>query len=190
MISDCTSVGFLRSLQNQSDLAWQRLNAIYQPLIRKWLRMHSVRPADADDIAQDVMVVVCRRLNSFQRERNGSFRCWLRCITVNCLRDFRRKMSRQVSGEGVMELLQSLEDPDSTLSRRWDTEHDIHVLRYVMNEVQEEFEKRTWRAFYGTAIAGQRPQEVAAELGMTENAVCIAKSRVSARVRQEARGLL
>jgi RNA polymerase sigma-70 factor, ECF subfamily len=190
MTSDFTSVGFLRSLKNQSDAAWARLNDIYQPLVRKWLRSHGVRPTDADDVAQEVMLVVCRRLQDFQRQRTGSFRCWLRSITVNCLRDFRRKVSRQVAGEGVRELLLSLEDPNSSLSRLWDVEHDMHVLRYLMAELKDRFKKQTWLAFQGTAIAGRQPADVATELGMTENAVCIAKSRVSARIREAARGLL
>lgn len=185
-----TSVGFLHKLQNQSEGAWCRLVEVYQPLIYKWLRRYGVRAADADDIAQDVLTIVIRKLRSFERERLGAFRCWLRRITVNCLRDYRRKASRHVAGEGVRELVENLEDPDSRLSRRWDVEHDLHVLSHVTRNLQREFRKQTWLAFYGTAIAGRRPCVVAKELGMTENAVCIAKSRVSARVREAAKGLL
>lgn len=190
MINDYTSVGFLHSLQRHSDGAWSRLNDIYLPLIRKWLRQYSVNAADADDISQDVILVVFRRLSDFERERSGSFRCWLRCITVNCLRDYRRKSARQIAGEGVRDLLEGLEDPESDLSRRWNVEHDMHVLRYLMSELQNKFSQQTWQAFQRTALSGQRPSEVAAELKMSENAVCIAKSRVSSRIREMAKGLL
>ena len=190
MITDVTSVGMLNQLQNQTEEAWSRLNAIYQPLIRKWLRQYGVGAADADDVSQDVLMVVCRRLDGFQRERQATFRCWLRSITVNCLRDHRRKSSRLVAGEGVRQLLQGLEDPESNLARRWDVEHDMHVLQHVLSEVKGQFQKQTWSAFQQTALFGRRPCDVAKALGMTENAVHIAKSRVRSRIRQAAKGLL
>lgn len=190
MTCDVTSVGLLNHVQRQSNAAWVRLNDIYRPLIGNWLRKLGVSQADADDVSQDVLVIVCRRLPAFERQRRGSFRCWLRCITVNCLRDYRRKSSRHVAGESVSNVLQSLEDPQSRLSRRWNVEHDMHVLRHVMKELKGEFTAQTWQAFEQTALAGRRQGDVAQELGMTANAVCIAKSRVSARIRAAAKDLL
>lgn len=56
--------------------------------------------------------------------------------------------------------------------------------------VKPDFAPATWAAFEGLAL-GQRPAAaVAAELGLTENAVLLAKSRVLRRLRQEAGGLL
>ena len=53
-----------------------------------------------------------------------------------------------------------------------------------------EFEERTWRAFWMTAIEGRSPVELTADLGMTPAAIRQAKSRVLRRLRQEMGDLL
>ena len=193
MDHDRTSVDFLHSLQQDYGEAWYQFDDIYVPLIRKWLERYGMRGSDAEDIAQEVLVVVLRKLRGFERRRDGSFRSWLRQITVNCLRDFRRKHWRHVrpgGGDDFAEMLHSLEDPHSSLRRFWDTEHDLHVLSFAMNELKPKFTQRTWQAFHGTAIEGKTPGEVASELGISENAVCIAKSRVCSRIRDVVKELL
>lgn len=185
-----TSIGLLNCLQNETNEAWQRLNDMYVPLIRKWLRMHGMGADDAEDISQEVLLVAFRNLSGFHRRQLGSFRCWLRRVTVNCLRDYRRKHWRHSAAVGLEGLMQSLEDPKSEMSRKWDLEHDLHVLNYAMVQVRESFTPQSWAAFQGTAVSGRSLRDVAAELGMTENAVCIAKSRVSASIRKLTHGLL
>jgi RNA polymerase sigma-70 factor (ECF subfamily) len=145
-------------------------------------------------VVQDVLAVVVRRLPQFQHnQRRGAFRCWLRTITVNCLRDFRRarRGKPQASGDADLhEALAQLEDPSSDLSRLWDREHDLHVTRKLLEMIEPEFKPATWQAFRRVALEDVAAETVAAELGITTNAVFIAKSRVLARLRQEAEGLL
>jgi RNA polymerase sigma-70 factor (ECF subfamily) len=87
-------------------------------------------------------------------------------------------------------MLNNLEDSQSDLSRRWDAEHDDHVLRFALEEARSEFTPQTWRAFYGTTMEAKSPRDVALELEISENAVRIGKSRVTARVREIVHGLL
>ncbi|MDY0166995.1 MAG: hypothetical protein RBS80_10655 [Thermoguttaceae bacterium] len=62
---------------------------------------------------------------------------------------------------------------------------EANVWHRAVKLVQAEFEASTWRAFWRVAVDGQRPADVAEELGMTLHAVYKAKSRVLRRVRQE-----
>ena len=107
-----TSASLLDRLRASPDEdAWQRLVEIYTPLIRGWLRRHAtLQPGDADDLVQEVLAVVVRRVKEFRCERTGSFRAWLRRITVNCLRDFlkvrRAKPARTGGGEFIQMLNQ------------------------------------------------------------------------------------
>ena len=107
-------------------------------------------------------------------------------ITVNLLREFWRARPEPASGS----LLEQISDPNGGLSRLWDEQHDRHVLHALMDEVRPEFTDATWQAFRRLALDGASAREVAAELGLSVNAVLIAKSRVLARLRQEARGLV
>lgn len=189
-----TSFSLLDRLQSQPDNAsWKRLTDLYTPLICSWLKRNSVTHDDRDDLVQDVLAIVARRLPQFQHnKRTGAFRSWLRTITVNCLRDFwRAKRLRPVAGgSDFPKVLDQLADPNSDLSRLWDQEHDRHVARRLLELIEGDFQPSTWRAFRRVSLEGASPDAVAAELGLTVNAVFIAKSRVLARLRQEAEGLL
>jgi RNA polymerase sigma-70 factor (ECF subfamily) len=190
-----TSASLLDRLRERPDPdSWRQLVDLYTPLIRGWLHRHGLPPQEADDLVQEVLAVVVRRLPDFRRqERTGSFRRWLRTITVNCLRDFwraRRVRPQAAGGSGFLQAVEQLADPDSEMSRLWDEEHDRHVTRRLLEMIRPQFEPSTWRAFQRVALDGAPPDQVAAELGLSVNAVFIAKSRVLGRLRQEGAGLI
>jgi RNA polymerase sigma-70 factor (ECF subfamily) len=135
------------------------------------------------------MAVLVRELPRFQRRRSGSFRRWLRTITVRRLAAHWRSRKDQPRPIGASPLAQ-LTDPHSELSRRWDAEHDRHVLRRLMDLVAPQFEPATLAAFRRIAFDEVAPAQVAEELGLSLNAVLLAKSRVLNRLRQEAEGLI
>jgi RNA polymerase sigma-70 factor (ECF subfamily) len=187
-----TSFSLLERLRLSSDsAAWQRLVELYTPYIQGWLRRHNVQPADVEDLTQEVLRSVVRALPDFQHDlRRGAFRRWLRTITVNHLRSFWRVRRPQTLTDQAEQSLAQLEDPASDLSRLWDEEHDRHVLRRLLELIQGEFEPATWRAFELVVLQERSASEASAELGLSANAVRIAKSRVLARLRQESDGLI
>ena len=87
-------------------------------------------------------------------------------------------------------MLDQLEDPASDLTRRWEREHDEHVLQRLLELIEREFQPATWLAFRRQVVDGVPARTVAAELGMTVNAVLIAKSRVLSQLRRNADGLV
>jgi RNA polymerase sigma factor (sigma-70 family) len=172
---------------------WRRLQELYLPLIRAWLSRVPVVGDEVNDLSQEVLLVVIRELPTFQRQRDGAFRAWLRQITVNRLRAFHRARHRQpVAGRGdeTDRLLSQLEDPSSNFSQQWDREHDRHVFERLLAAVKPDFEARTWEAFTRFALEGRPASVVAEELGITENAVVVAKYRILKRLREEAAGLI
>lgn len=190
-----TSASLLDRVRQQTDSqAWQRLLAVYTPLIRGWLRRDvRLKEQDADDVVQEVLAVVARRIALFDRQRTGSFRAWLKSITLNCIRQILRKSQRHDGGAGgddILERLQQLEDPLGLMSLQWDREHDEFVMKQLLTDVRRHFTDSTWRAFERVALDDASADDVAAELGMTANAVFIARSRVMTRLRQEAAGLI
>ena len=190
-----TSASLLQRVCDRSDQdAWRRLEAIYSPLIRGWLRRDAMLDSNnADDIVQDVMAVLVRRIEEFERQRSGSFRAWLKSITLNCLRQSLRKQKHSGRGggdNGVTDLLNNLEDPNSALSDLWNREHDEHVMKQILQTLQSEFTETTWKAFELMALEGRSAQETADLLSISSNAVFIAKSRVMGRLRAEADGLI
>ncbi len=63
------------------------------------------------------------------------------------------------------------------------------MLRQLLTLVEPHFEPNTWKAFCRVALEGLRADVVAQEMGISKNAVIVAKSRVLSRLRQELRGL-
>jgi RNA polymerase sigma-70 factor (ECF subfamily) len=174
--------------------AWQQLVGLYRPLIHGHLLRQGVQPQEADDLAQDVLTVLVRELPHFEHAgRPGAFRSWLRQVTVNRAREFWRSgrcRTAAIGGSAFLDQLQQLEDASSVLAQQWDREHDHHVLRHLLAQLHDDFAPTVIRAFQRVAIDGAAADEVAEELGMTVGAVYTAKSRVLARLREEAAGLI
>jgi RNA polymerase sigma-70 factor (ECF subfamily) len=184
----------LERLRLRADPAsWQRLVALYTPFVAGWLRAQAVQSADVDDLTQEVLGTLVRELPGFRHDlRPGAFRRWLRGIALNRLRAFRRaRRPLPAGGEPSFErALDRLEDPESDLSRLWDEEHDRHVVRRLLELLEPEFEATTWQAFRLVVLEGRPAREAADALGLSPNAVRIAKSRVLARFRDEIDGLI
>ncbi len=185
-----TSATLLGRLRDGGDrLAWERLVALYTPLIRAWLGRQLPQESDVDDVAQQVFTVLVEKVPGFAHNgRPGAFRTWLRGICVNRLRMFWR--TREVGAADAEAVLQQLDDPRSELSRQWDREHDESVLRQALALIEPEFKPATWAAFHAVGLKGHEPDAVAAKLGLSVNAVFIAKSRVLRRLREEVAGLV
>jgi RNA polymerase sigma-70 factor (ECF subfamily) len=189
-----TSASLLERLRTSSDQeAWRRLDDLYRPLVRRWLLRDPTLGEEAEDIVQDVMAVLVRELPGFQRQRTGSFRRWLRTVTAHRLAaHYRSRQNRpQALGASPEESpLAQLADANSELSRQWDEEHDRYVLRRLMDLIEPLFEPSTLAAFRRVAFDGVAPAQAAEELGLSLNAVILAKSHVLRRLRQEAEGLI
>jgi RNA polymerase sigma-70 factor, ECF subfamily len=189
-----TSVSLLDRLRaaRPSDSDWGRLQGIYEPLILRWLSRVPGLGDEAADLVQEVLVVVIREIPQFQREREGSFRAWLRQVTVNRVRTLRQQRRRRPSvgldpAEGFLD---QLADPNGDLAREWDADHDRHVVQKLLAVVQPDFTPTTWEAFQKFALDGLPASRVAQDLGLSENAVIKAKSRILKRLRAEAGELL
>ena len=190
---DLTSVSLLGRLQEKSQHDdWSRFIAIYTPFIERFIRLDASMAVDAEDICQEVLAKVAQHLPRFRRQRDGSFRTWLKTLTANQVRLFwRKRQSQQKIGKpGAQPLLEALLDPRNELSLAWDREYNSYLMCRLQALVRSEFSESTWRAFTLRVLEGKTSAEVAAELGLSQNAVDIAKSRVLGRLRQEAAGLL
>jgi len=186
-----TPVSLLDRLRERPDpQSWQLLVDLYTPLIRRWLGRYGLQAADADDLVQEVLRVLVRELPGYKRaDRPGAFRAWLRAIALNHLR-MHWRARRADPAAGARPAPEDLEDTGGGLERLWDEEHDRHVARRLLELIEAEFTPATRQAFRRLVLDDRRAEEVAAELGLSVNAVYIAKSRVLGRLRQEIRGLI
>jgi RNA polymerase sigma-70 factor, ECF subfamily len=169
--------------------AWERLFALYSPLVYGWCRRCDLQAAEAADIAQEVFATVNLRVPDFSRHQGqGTFRGWLRAITRNKIGDFLRRQRRPEHAQGgtqARERIEGIPDPLESTSADDDAQEERTLVSRAMELVRAEFEPRTWQAFWQVTADGRTSAEVAVELGMTLQAVYKAKSRVLCRLREE-----
>ena len=184
-----TSLSLLQRARVRDQIAWAKLVSLYQPLVLHWCRRGGAPDPEAQDVAQEVFLAAATALPTFERQRDGSFRAWLRAITRHKLLDLHRRRHRQPLATGGTDGLQRIHDlPDPTPDEE---ATEIGTLyRRALDLVRPEFENRTWDAFWRSAVDQQDTALVATELKMTPVAVRIAKSRVLSRLREEAGELI
>jgi RNA polymerase sigma-70 factor (ECF subfamily) len=188
MDSTSTSRSLLARLNNNDPGAWDRLVALYAPLVWHWCRKMALPEQEIADVFQEVCKAVASHIQHFRKDRpNDTFRGWLRTITRNKVLDHFRALQREPQAAG-----------GSSAQWRWaqlpeaegDEETDrgdayCLLLERALTSIQDEFEERTWRAFSRVVVDGVSPCEAAKELGMSAGAVRVAKCRVLHRLRQE-----
>jgi RNA polymerase sigma-70 factor, ECF subfamily len=188
--STATSRELLERVKADDAAAWDRLIGLYAPLVYRWCRRWDLPQQESADILQDVFQAVAASIGSFRREKPGdTFRGWLRTIARNKVRDYFRKAGREQGGAGGTEAqirlagLPAMEpgDPDDSSGNP----AGRGAVSDALDLIRCEFEDRTWRAFWLTAVEDRVPKEVAIELGMSPGAVRVAKSRILRRLREQ-----
>ena len=184
MQTSLTWLGRLTGDPTEGD--WKRLLDVYGSLLRAWLARSGVPAADHDDLIQEVLMVVVRRVGEFDHRGPGAFRAWLRGILANHLKKYFR--DRPPSAPAID--LDAVASADSVLGRAWDREHDAHLAARALRMVKGDFAPATWAAFCRQVLDGKPAADVAKELGLSVNSVLLAKSRVLKRLRTELAGLV
>jgi RNA polymerase sigma-70 factor, ECF subfamily len=186
---DTTPATLLERLRQEPDeKSWSRLVQLYTPLLFFWARRSGETEHDAADLVQDVFVALVQALPTFAYDpSSGKFRNWLRTLLLNKLRDRHRRDARR--SEANARHVREGELPDGA-EAFWEAEYQKELARRALQLMQEDFAPNTWKACWETVVQGRPADEVARELGISENAVYIARCRVLRRLRQELSGLL
>src|SRR5262245_66472879 len=96
-----TSRSLLMQLKEGQPAAWERLTALYAPLVYHWCRTMRLPEQDMPDVFQQVFQSVASHIQAFHKDRPGdTFRHWLRAITRNKVRDHFRRTTRQARAAG------------------------------------------------------------------------------------------
>lgn len=187
------STSLLERLQLQDGPAWTRLVDFYYPVVRRWAQNGGLQAEDAADLAQEVFRVVAGHITRYQR-KEGSFRGWLWGITRRELLSYHRRRKQNPVGAGGSEaqrqINELIEPPNEHPSAAEMAADHAELVRRALQILRSEFEQRTWTAFWRATVQGDAPADIAADLGISANAVYLAKARVLRRLREEFSELL
>jgi RNA polymerase sigma-70 factor, ECF subfamily len=165
--------------------AWGLFAELYTPLLFSWARRAGLQEADAADLVQEVFAALVRKLPTFRYEIDGSFRGWLRTVLRNKWSELNRRWSPPTQAGAAVE---ELADPASDLLDGPGYQQEL--VGRALRLLRPEFQQAAWEPFWQTAVLGRPVREVAMELGISNNAVYVARCRVLQRLRRELAGLL
>jgi RNA polymerase sigma-70 factor (ECF subfamily) len=80
-----THESLLLKLQDPADAeSWERFVVLYRPVVLRFARRYGLQHADAEDLAQRVIIAVAGAISDWRKDgRRGTFRGWLLRIAKN-----------------------------------------------------------------------------------------------------------
>ncbi|MEO2090044.1 MAG: sigma-70 family RNA polymerase sigma factor [Gemmataceae bacterium] len=183
-----TSLTLLEAVRAASGAPeWGRFVRLYRPLLEGWALRNGFQPADADELAQEILSTLLTALPGYERRPGSTFRGWLFGVARNAARNYRRKTAHHAlpAADGLSGVA-----ADTPFADMEEQDYLRELSRRALEAVRGDFSEQTMAAFAGTQVAGRPAAEVAAELGMTPGAVYLAVNRVKTRLRAELDGLI
>ncbi|MBC8356829.1 MAG: sigma-70 family RNA polymerase sigma factor [Planctomycetes bacterium] len=165
--------------------SWFEFAAIYRPMVYRMARRRGLQDADAQDLAQRVLLSVAGSISEWKSDsERGRFRSWLARVARNAIIDtFRRE--KPDAAQGGSTIMQQLTQEPVPADDELEHEHRREVFRWAAKQVRWEFEDSTWIAFWLTTVKGKATSEVAEELGKSVGSIYTAKSRVMKRLQEK-----
>lgn len=184
-----TTTTILDRLKNAQDhSAWSDFLERFRTPITSFSLKLGLSPADAEDVAQETLIAFLEsyRKDAYDRGR-GRLSHYLFGIAHNKILLARRKIAAreaQVGTAGDGTTFWSALPDKTAVQDKWDQEWREAVLRQGLEQVRREVSAQTFEAFRLVVLEQMQPAAVAEKLGMTRNAVFIAKHRVGTRLRE------
>jgi len=179
----------VRLKARSDDEAWFEFTEIYRPVIYRLACRKGLQHADADDLAQQVLVAVARVIDRWESDpQRARFRTWLSRVALNAVINAltRGSPDRGSGDSGLHEFLDARpaadDGPASELVR---VEHRREVFRWAARQIRPEFHPVTWDAFWLTAVEGCDVDEAARRLNRSCGSVYAARSRVMRRLKEK-----
>ena len=193
---DQTRHSLIVRLQDSSDqAAWTEFVELYQPLIENVARKLGMPDHDRQDAIQEVLLHLTKVISHWNPDaERASFRGWLYRVSRNLLIRWAQNKDLAVIGTGqtaIHALLAQHQDPAwDQQSAEFDLDFRKQVFMRAAMLIQPRFQSRTWQAFWLTVVEGHSVAETSERLGLQKGSIYVARCRIMAELKTEARRLL
>ena len=142
---ESTSATLLQRVKDPRDEeAWREFFRLYFPILQEYARRCGLRPAEAEEVAQECMKTLAGRMRGFCYSRDrGRFKNFLRAMVNNQVANQRRRRSARQAHTGELENLPSPEASRRTWDQVWLREH----LAYSIERLESRCSSHTVKAF-------------------------------------------
>jgi len=177
MKTPLTLIGRLQTGHCQQ--SWDNFCSLYYPLVYIWCLQNTRDPELAEDTAQEVFIDVFRGIEGFERQREGTFRAWLRQVMVSRLAKLRRARFPKVFGFDELAATRALLRAGGVDGMDYQG-----IFQRACEAVRPNYTPQQWEIFDRTHLKDEPPGKVAADLGVTTNTIYITRFRVSASLKK------
>ena len=183
-----TTTQVLEDLKDSNDaLAWSSFRDHFYPVILNFAKTLGLSATDAEDAAQETMLAFLKAFRSgkYHREK-GQLSHWLFGVARRVILNFRKRLPRDyvIEDDTTGTSFWDMVADENAIKHTWDSEWRRMVLERCMQQARKELDQKVFEAFELYAICQRPVEEVSQTLGMSRNAVYIAKSRALSKLRQ------
>ncbi len=184
-----TTTTILQRLRNFDDHdVWGRFVERFRAPVRAFVGRVGVDQRQVEDVAQEILAIVAQSIRDGKYDPSkGRLSSWLFGVAYRQAANAVRKNAidrRRVDGRGDHTSFWQGVPAESEASSQWDVEWERARLETCLTQVRGEVTERTMQAFELVVRGGKSPDDAAAKLGMTRDAVYVAKHRVLKRLRE------
>ncbi len=180
-----------RLLDPEDQAAWNEFVRIYESAIGQVANKLGLRPADAADATQEVLIHLASAISKWQPDgKPSSFRRWLYRVSRNKMLKLIDKSRNEAGREAAITRLLAATDAASEPESMLTIEIRRQVLLVAVRAIRDRFSKKSWQAFWLTYIDGVDKNEAADRLNMSVGAVYIARSRILNKLQAEVENLM
>jgi RNA polymerase sigma-70 factor (ECF subfamily) len=176
------------------DASWQTFFDTYWRLIYNVARKSGLADDAAQDVVQDTVIAVARRMPEFRYDpAKGSFKQWLLLISRRRIHDHLRRLYRSVPladapPEGRTLREEDVPDPmlppDAQIEAAWEDEWRENLYQAALARVRQRASPKHYQVFDYCVRQSLPASEVARMLGLNAAQVYLAKHRVSLAVKR------
>lgn len=175
----------LRPGEPDREVAWAEFYDLYAPIISGFARRVGASRAQVEDLVPEVMRAFFAASPEFHYDpAKGRFRGYLKTCVWHKIGEIRRKAGQEAAAVIRLEATDE-KSIDEAWNDVWETEKLHRALAAVRERYSNNPERqRTFRAFEMCTLLDRSTGAVAAALGMSEDQVRQAKSRVGKALRE------
>lgn len=185
---------FMANGSTASD-AWGRFIDKYGRMLYGWSRQWCYNHHDAEELVQETVLIVFRKIGVFQCRSAGGFRGWLKEISYRCWLEMlarRKRFDRSLHDENLIDHQRALAEGQlarADLEKLFDQIADREILELAMARARVKVREKTWKAFTMVDERGEAVEEVARTLGISRGAVHTAVYTVRKLIREETKAI-
>jgi len=176
--------------------SWKEFFDTYWRLIYSVARKSGLTEVESQEVVQETIISVAKHIHKFRHDRKlGSFKGWLRNLTRWRIADQLRKRTKLPPDPELPDLDESelpefpSEQLDGNSDTRWEKEWQTNLLQAAIDRVKQRVSEEQYQIFDLQVLRQWPVSRITSTLGISAAQVYLAKFRVTASIKKEARVL-